>query len=239
MRRAAFAALALLSAVPARAYRPFVSTDASVAAPKTVELELGYFGLARTRGQDGYSTPQAVINYGARERLEVDGEFAVQHPQGGRSQVVDAALNLKGVLREGVLQDKAGPSVAAEGGALLPESGTGNPKLGYEQTFILSHRVLNAFLHWNVGGGWERSASLPFANWGLIAEVPVWRALRAVGEVNGASVRGEVPDNSGLIGAIWDTGWKDVALDAGYRRGLSAAAADWAVTAGFTVSFRP
>lgn len=237
--RVAVIALFLANAAPALAYRPFVSTDASVAAPKTLELELGYFGLARTRGEDGYSSPQSVINYGLLGRFEAVGEFVVQHPQAGRSQVVDAALNLKGIAREGVLQEKSGPSVALEGSALLPESGHANTKLGYEQTLVVSHRVSNATLHWNIGGGWERSASLPFAAWGLVAELPLWKGLRAAGEINGASVRGEVPDDSGLLGAIWETGWRDLALDAGYRRGLSAAAADWAVTAGFSIAFRP
>lgn len=37
-----------------------------------------------------------------------------------RFQVEDSALSVKSVLREGRLQDKAGPSVATEIGALLP-----------------------------------------------------------------------------------------------------------------------
>jgi hypothetical protein len=232
-------ALALLRAAPSYAYRPFVSTDAAVAAPKTVELELGYFGLARTAGHEGYSSPQAVISFGARERFEAVGEFVVQHPQDGRSQVVDAAVDVKGVAREGVLQDKPGPSVALESSLLFPDSGDGNPKAGFEQTFVLSHRLCGATLNWNLGGGFERSASLLFGTWGLIAETPDLGGVRAVGELNGTDVRYGTPDNSGLLGAIWDTGWKDLSLDGGYRRGLSAAAADWAVTAGITIAFRP
>lgn len=238
-RLLAAAAAVSLSAAPARAYRPFVSTDAAVAAPKTVELELGYLGLSPANGEAGRRSPQAVINYGLRGRFEAVGEFVVQHPMDGRSQVVDAALDLKGVAREGVLQDKPGPSVALEASALLPESGRENKRLGFEQTVVLSQRLSGATLHWNLGGGWERSAALPFGAWGLIAESPSWRNVRAVGEINGECLRAATPDNSGLLGAIWDTGWRDLSLDAGWRRGLSASAADWAVTAGMTVPFRP
>jgi hypothetical protein len=235
---AAAVALAWTNAAPAFAYRPFVSTDAAVAAPRTIELELGYLGLARTRGGAGPGSIQAVLNCGVRDRFEAVGEFTVQHPQDGTSRVVDAAVNLKGVVRAGALQDKPGPSVALEGSVLIPESGRENTKAGFEQTAILSHRFSKATLHWNVGGGYERSASLPFAVWGLIAEMPAWRSFSAVGEINGEVVRSGTPDNSGLLGAVWDTGWKDLAVDAGYRRGLSAAAAGWAVTAGLTIPFR-
>lgn len=232
------AGLTALAASPASAYRPFVSTDAAVAAPRTLELELGYFGLARARGRDETSAPQAVVNCGVRDRLEAVAEFVVAHPQDGRSQVVDAAFDVKGVAREGVLQDKPGPSVALEASLLVPDSGDGNPKAGFEQTVVVSHRLAGATLHWNLGGGYERTASLPFVAWGLVAESPSWRGVRAVGEVNGTTVRRGTPDDSGLLGAIWETGWRDLAVDAGYRRGFSAAAADWGVTAGFTVPFR-
>src|SRR4051794_28659766 len=99
-RRTIAAALAFVSLpVPhAFAYRPFVSTDAAVTPPKTLELELGYFALARSQDEDRMGAPQAVLNWGAAERFEVVGEFVVLHPQRGSNRVVDAALALKGVL---------------------------------------------------------------------------------------------------------------------------------------------
>ena len=78
---------------------------------------------------------------------------------------------------------------------------------------------------------------MPFGAWGLIAESPAARGVRLVGELNGSAVRGFTPDNSGLLGAIWEPGWRDVAFDAGWRRGLSAVSANWSVTAGLTVPF--
>jgi hypothetical protein len=55
---------ALLIPASAWAYRPFVSTDAAVADPKEVEIELGYFNLERTRRENAITTPSAVLNYG-------------------------------------------------------------------------------------------------------------------------------------------------------------------------------
>lgn len=37
----------LIYPIPARGYRPFISTDAAVADPKEIEVELGYFSLRR------------------------------------------------------------------------------------------------------------------------------------------------------------------------------------------------
>ena len=236
-RQSLLVAATLFAASPALAYRPFIGTDASVADLNVLELEFGYFGLARTEGQNTYSGPQAVLNYGVLRRMEAVAEFVNLHPQGGRSQIVDASLNLKAVVREGVLQDKSGPSLAEESTLLLPSRASDEKHAGFQQAFILSQRLDRVSLHWEAGGGFEREASLPFAIWGLIAELPVARGVRAVGELNGSETRSSTPDNSGLVGAIWQTPWHELALDAGYRRGISAAAADWSVTAGFTVPF--
>ena len=106
----------LLTGSPAWAYRPFVSTDAAVADPKEVEIELGYFQFARTRDEDLFTTPTAVLNYGLVDRLEIVGEFAVEEGRHAGLQLVDPAVFLKAVLREGVLQEKSGLSVASRPG---------------------------------------------------------------------------------------------------------------------------
>jgi hypothetical protein len=58
-----------------------------------------------------------------------------------------------------------------------------------------------------------------------------------VGEINGESVRRNGPDNSALVGFIWEAPWQKVFIDAGVRRGISHAAPDWAFTTGLTFSF--
>ena len=63
---------------PALAYRPFVSTDAAVAEPKEVEIELGYFNLERTRRETTITTPSMVLNFGLTKKWEVVGEFRVE-----------------------------------------------------------------------------------------------------------------------------------------------------------------
>jgi hypothetical protein len=60
--------MVLLGADPASAYRPFVSTDAAVADPRDVEIELGALTLDRTGRENTFSTPSVVVNYGVRER---------------------------------------------------------------------------------------------------------------------------------------------------------------------------
>src|SRR5262249_40419882 len=46
------------------AYRPFVSTDAAVADPKEIEIELGYFTLDRTKDENTFIIPRTALNYG-------------------------------------------------------------------------------------------------------------------------------------------------------------------------------
>src|SRR5437870_3084408 len=46
------------------AYRPFISTDAAVADPQEVEVELGYFTLERDKGENSFIIPRVLLNYG-------------------------------------------------------------------------------------------------------------------------------------------------------------------------------
>jgi hypothetical protein len=102
------------------AYRPFVSTDAAVADPKEFEIELGYFNLEHTRHDNTITTPSLVLNYGFVTNWEAVAEFSVEASP--EFEVTDPGLFVKGVLKEGVLQDKPGLSIAVEAGVLLPST---------------------------------------------------------------------------------------------------------------------
>src|SRR5262249_3567375 len=112
------------AARPAHAYRPFDGTDAAVADEHEVEIEVGPAGLRRDDDQRTVIAPAIVVNYGFAHRWEAvlqgRGEFPYA-PHRDRSGLRDNALLLKGVLRDGVLQGAAGPSIATEFGALLPD----------------------------------------------------------------------------------------------------------------------
>lgn len=229
--------LLLLSQTVAWGYRPFVSTDAAVADVKEMEIEIGYFNLERERGKNTFIVPKAVLNYGVIRNLELVGEFAVEEPPHGPVRLADPALSLKAVLREGVLQEKSGVSFAVEAGPLLPSTSREENRFGFEASGILSGRLNALTYHANFGGGVDRAQTNPFLVWGMIAELPITPKLRLVGEMNGESVRGNSPDNSALIGFIWKSPISNLSIDAGIRRGISSAAADWMFTTGLTFSF--
>src|SRR5438128_546846 len=122
-------------------YRPFVSTDAAVVERARMEIELGYLTLVRDQGENTFVVPQVVLNYGLTPTLELVGEFRGEKAPESGLQLVDPALSLKAVLREGILQGKAGVSVAVETGLLLPATVPGERKLGFDSVGIVSHRV--------------------------------------------------------------------------------------------------
>ena len=216
------------------AYRPFVSTDAAVAEPKEVEIELGYFNLDRTHGQNTISTPHVVLNYGVAKNLELVAEFNLEVSPD--VELADPSVSLKGVLKEGVLQDKPGLSVAVEAGPLLPSSLAGERHVGFEAIGIVSGKLEPVTVHVNGGGGLDRTGEL-FGVWGVIGELPVHPKLRLVAEVNGQSTQGAPPNNSALLGLIWQPTAKNLFLDAGVRHGISRAAPDWQFTLGLTYGF--
>jgi len=221
----------------ASAYRPFVSTDAAVADPKEIELELGYFTLDRTRDENTFIIPRMVLNYGLFKNWEAVAEFAIQRAPDATLDVIDPALSLKGVLKEGVLQDKDGLAFAVEASALLPSTENARRHFGFEGIGILSDKIGPFMFHLNGGLGIERSTGDLVGIWGLIAELPVANRVRLVGEVNGEKPRREDQRDSALLGVIWQP-WseKNIWFDAGIRRSFTGAP-DWQFTLGITFSF--
>ena len=228
--------LVLVLPAAALAYRPFVSTDAAVADPRELEIELGALTVDRSGHENTFTAPSVVLNYGFLERFELVAEGQLQ--EGATTELIEPALSVKGLLREGVLQDKEGPSVAVEAGLLLPSTVRGEHGTGFEATGIVSGRVAPVTVHLNAGGGVDRSESRPFGTWGLIGEVPLTERLRLVSEVNGEAVQGERTSNSVLAGLIWQPTGSNVFVDVAVRRGLTGTTPDWTVTAGVTCGFR-
>jgi hypothetical protein len=218
-------------------YRPFVSTDAAVAGLKEMEIELGYFNLHRQRGENTFIVPKIVLNYGLIRNLELVGEFEIAEPPRGSVAFADPGLFLKAVLKEGVLQGKNGLSLAVEAGPLLPSTNKNENRFGFEGIGIVSGKLRALTYHLNFGGGVDREQADLFLVWGVIGELPIVSKLRLVGEINGEGDRKHAPDNSALIGFIWETPWPNVAIDAGVRKGISRAAVDWMFTTGLTFSF--
>lgn len=216
-------------------YRPFVSTDASVVNEHKWDFEVGAFKWIHNDKQDTIITPSIRANYGIRRDWEVVGESDVQIYKEGddrNQEIVDPALSLKGVLHEGILQDKEGPSLAAEFGLLLPSTAEGERRTGLSGIGILSCKLLDSIFHLNAGMELDRSNFKPNAIWGIILEYPLDGKFRMVGELNGTAKSQKRPDNSGLIGFIYRVG--EVDLDFGLRKGFSDEASDWELTTGVT-----
>jgi hypothetical protein len=224
----------LSAPTPSWAYRPFISTDAAVADPKDIELELG-LSMERENRQTSWLIPRTVINYGLFAGWEAVGEFAVRERPHAEFDVIDAALSLKGILKPGVLQDRPGISIAVEGSALLPSTDREERHFGFEGIAIFSGVLAPFTVHVNAGLGVERSTGDLVGVWGLIGELPVAKGLRLVTEVNGEKPRRDDQRNSVLLGLIWQP-WssRNLWFDAGVRRGLSRTVPDWQFTMGAT-----
>ena len=226
-----------LPASSAWGYRPFISTDAAVVERARMEIELGYLTLVRTQGEHTFMIPQVVLNYGLTQTVELVGEFKGEEGPETGLQLVDPALSLKAVLREGILQEKAGVSVAVELGLLLPSTVPGEQRFGFQGVGIVSLRISPFTFHLNLGGGVDREETRPFGVWGVITELPIGTTVRLVEKVDGKSVHGQAANNSGLLGVLWQPPWLKAVVDAGIRRGFSRGAPDWLFTTGLTFSF--
>ena len=131
---AAFATVAALTfwSGEADAYRPFDGTDAAVAETGEIEVELGPVEYLRAGAERMLLAPDLRVNYGFIPGWEASLEGKLTHGLTAgipETSLVESDALLKGVLREGSLQEKPGPSIATEFGILLPgindQHGTG------------------------------------------------------------------------------------------------------------------
>lgn len=220
------------------AYRPFVSTDASVADKNVREIELGFFNISHAEDKNEFVVPSLRFDYGILKNWEAVGEFNVRVHEEGKNQdfeLKDSAVFLKGVLREGILQNQQGPSFAVELGVPLPSTVKRESHVGAEGIVVYSSKISNLVYHLNLGGELDREDFAPNGIWGVILEYPCGGRFRLVGEVNGVIKSQGSPDNSGLVGFIWQIG--GTYLDFGVRKGFSSAASDWELTTGIDFTF--
>jgi hypothetical protein len=204
-------------AAPAQAYRPFDGTDAAVADKDQLEIELGPAEYRRQGAERTLFAPDTRFNYGFAPGWEAVIEGQVSHSLkggvGGTSLVGNGAF-LKGVLREGVLQEKTGPSLATEFGVLLPgirdDRGTGASLAG-----IVSERWEWGTVHLNAAAALTRQQHADVFV-GAIVEGPHDWPVRPVAELFYERDFGQLRTRSALIGAIWQVK-DDVAVDVGLR----------------------
>jgi hypothetical protein len=236
MKRLVLGALVGLSA-PAWAYRPFDFTDADVAAPGEVELELQPIGYLHAADGDSLIGPAATLNIGLRDDWEVVVEGAhrrsLRASSGeSRSHIEDTGLSFKKVLRAGALQDAPGTSVAIELGALLPTS-HGESGVGASALLVASHQWPGVTAHFNGEAVLSRAGHAQYAA-GVILEGRTSGTVRPVMEWLVESESGHsLTARSLLVGAIWDHD-ESLSFDVAVRIGRSAGRAEHEIRAGLT-----
>ena len=226
----------LMGLGPASAYRPFDGTDAAVAEKDKFEVEFQPAGLLKDASGKSLIGPTARFNYGYTENWEAVLEGLIENPlsPSGPANLREAGAFLKGVLREGSLQDKTGPSIATEFGVLLPDS-QGNSHLGASLAGIVSQRWDWGAIHLNGVAELTREhhADL-FA--GVIVEGPSKWTVRPVAEFFYEKEFGKADTLSSLVGLIWQVR-EDLSFDLGVRHALTNGQPVNELRAGMTVAF--
>jgi hypothetical protein len=235
-------ACCLLSARPVRAYRPFDGTDADVAELGEFELELGPVQWLRQAGRFTLLAPATVLNLGIFPRTELVVDFVGNIPipalpSEQRYQVRNTDVMLKVLLRPGVLQDAAGPSIALEAGALTPEL-YGRKGFGASANLIISERWQWFIAHLDNQAALSRDDLNFIWSTSLITEFRIDAKAWPVAELlwertlgSGASVY------SALAGGIWRV-CQGVDLDAAVKVASVLGSSAFEARLGFTWAFQ-
>lgn len=211
----------LLLLLPTRtfAYRPFDSTDANITNAGKVDLELGPMGYLREGSDRFLVAPAIALNFGIGSCREIVLEGRVREawnagPDIAPVSVVDTGASIQQLLREGSLQDKSGPSIAAEYGLLLPTV-NGESGMGAILTGIVSQRWTSGTVHLNAAAMLNREHHRVLFG-GLIGEARYSLPVRPAAEIFVQSEEGGPRILSALVGAIWRAR-ENVAFDVGLR----------------------
>lgn len=220
------------------AYRPFDGTDAAVAEPGELEIEFQPAGVMRSNEQKTLIAPATVLNFGLVKNWEavLEGRFETPLSPSGPTSLTDAGAFLKYVLRPGVLQDQAGPSIATEFGVLLPDS-IGDTGFGARISGIVSQRWDWGAVHLNVSGELTRDQHADVFT-GIIIEGPFKWTVRPVAEFFYEEEFGQAHTISALVGAIWQVR-DNLSFDIGFRHAIVNSANVDEVRAGLTIGFSP
>jgi len=218
------------------AYRPFDGTDAAVAAPGELEIELQPAGLLREGGTTSLVAPATVINDGLSEGWEavLEGQGQTPLSPSGPTSLTAAGAFLKHVLQPGSLQDKAGPSIATEFGMLLPDS-TGNSGVGASLAGIVSQRWDWGTVHLNAETALTRDHHADVFVGGIIEGPSKW-TVRPVAEFFYEKDFGQFETVSALIGLIWRVR-DNLSFDVGLRHALTNGHPVNEIRAGLTFGF--
>lgn len=220
---------------PVFAYRPFDGTDAAVADPGHLEIELQPAGLLWERSHPFLIAPATVFNFGLQENWEavLQGNLKTSLSPDGGTSLTDVGVLLKGVLRPGSLQQKSGPSIATEFEVLLPEKDASG--VGIAINGIVSQRWDWGTIHFNAATALTRDHHADFF-FSTIVEGPFAWNVRPVAEVFYENKISQEQTISGLVGAIWQV-HDNLAFDAGFRHALTNERAINELRVGLTVSF--
>jgi hypothetical protein len=229
-------ALLLGGSSQAHAYRPFDGTDAAIADPGEVEVELQPAGAQWSQGQNQLIAPAVVLNYGFLENWEavLEGQLQTPFSPSGPTSLAASGAFLKHIIRPGSLQDQLGPSIATEFGVLLPDS-SGDSRVGASIDTIISQRWDWGTAHLNIAADLTRNQRADVFT-DLILEGPSKWVVRPVAEFFYEEEFGLSHTLSGLIGAIWQVNDK-LSFDVGFRHAITNGSTVNEIRAGLTVGF--
>jgi hypothetical protein len=235
-RRLAFFASIVIACWPSNAfaYRPFDSTDPAVADLNSFEVELSPVSYRHDDSGRTWIAPQLRLNYGFAKDWEVVLEGQGEHQPGFESRLVEDALSLKYIIKEGTPQDMPGPSVATEFGVLLPgvhdQKGTGATITG-----IVGQKFSWGAVHVNLSGSLTRDQRGEIF-FGTILEGPEAWPVRPVAEFVYQRESGGHNETALLAGIIWKV--KDsLAFDFALRHAKIDGRPETEVRAGLTFDF--
>ena len=205
---------------PAWAYRPFDFTDADVAEARTLEIAVAPAEYLEHGEVRSMHLPNLSLTFGLGGGYEfgvegINSVFLKTDDTQPQSSFFEWAAAIKRLLRRGNLQDVAGPSIATEGEVVVPTRGQVRPGTALAVVMSDESKTGVAHLGVEVARTPELENELSVV---LILETLDYHGVRPVAELATTGVRHALPENSALIGVIYEA-YEGLAFDVGVKFG--------------------
>jgi cobalt/nickel transport protein len=237
----------LLFSTPVFAARPLTTDDAWTVEKGKFQLEAG-FDASRQDNHDEEYNPAMTLTYGLLERMDVGigSGYLFLNPKEGEHENGFADTDLKVKYR--LIDDKDWvPAFAFTGKLKIPTAskskGLGSGKTDFSINAITTKNISKKLaLHLNLGYTFIGENHVDNElNYSLAAQFSVTEKWALVAEIMGVNnLNGRTGDDplSGLIGTYYAL-TENIILDVGVEIGMTKAAPDFRITAGFTWLFKP
>jgi hypothetical protein len=223
--------------------RPDQTEAVSIVPLRFIQIELGFTSEKSSSSYKTYTIPTALIKYGLSKKTELrfitDNDFtrpSLFFAEGFKTTPLQVGIKTSLFQQKGVLpQTSLILHTSLQSENVDQKKKVYKPGFNYRFTFqnSISKKITAGY---NAGMEWENFDEEPAYVYTFVTGISIGEKLYVYGEVFGSIFKNSLPENSIDAGVAYLIN-RDIKLDLSAGKGISAAAPEYYLSAGFSFRF--